>query len=288
MRAELTALGRQRDGELEELRGQLAAARAELETAQGEAAQTVRALAEAQSARSTFERQLAELAKSAAKERDEAQVRIAKLAEERDRFDARLRRSSAETGKVSDLQKELDTLLAELADKEEERVALRVARESLEREIEEARGVLAKEKEEAAGRLSMAATQRSDLERQLQEAHEHGQTLERQMASLRAEVVELEVAREEDAERLRELGGRDAGGSRQRAADEIREECDRLKRELDAMRVDAENTRRALADSDARLRKLQQEKAPSRPESKEKTGDLAIQQLRAELGSLGD
>ena len=131
-------------------------------------------------------------------------------------------------------------------------------------------------------------TQQSDLERQVQEAHEHRQTLERQMASLRAEVVELEVAREEDAERLRELGTREASAKGQRGDDSVREERDRLKRELDAMRVDAENTRRALADSDARLRKLQQEKSSARPETREKTGDLAIQQLRAELGSLGD
>ena len=74
----------------------------------------------------------------------------------------------------------------------------------------------------------------------------------------------------------------------QRGDDSVRVERDRLKRELDAMRVDAENTRRALADSDARLRKLQQEKSSGRPETREKTGDLAIQQLRAELGSLGD
>ena len=209
------------------------------------------------------------------------------LAEERDRLDQRLRRSSAETGKVSDLQKELDTLLAELADKEEERVALRVARETLERETEEARTALAKEREEATARLATLVAQQNALERQMQEARDHAQTLERQMASLRAEVVELEVAREEDAERLRELGKRDTGSSRQRV-DEIREERDRLKRELDSVRVEAENTRRALADSDARLRKLQQEKAPAKAEPREKTGDLAIQQLRAELGSLGD
>jgi chromosome segregation ATPase len=287
LRGELTVLGQQNEGELEELRGRLEAAGVELEAARVEAAHAADALAEEQGAKSGFERQLAELAKAAAKEREEAQARITKLAEERDRLDARLRRSSAESGKVSDLQKELDTLLAELADKEEERAALRGARESLEREIEEARAALVTEKEEAASRVAALAAERSDLDRQLQEARDHGQTLERQMASLRAEVVELEVAREEDAERLRELGGKDAAASRQRG-DEVREERDRLKRELDALRIDAENTRRALADSDARLRKMQQEKSAARAEPRDKKGDLAIQQLRAELGSLGD
>jgi chromosome segregation ATPase len=108
------------------------------------------------------------------------------------------------------------------------------------------------------------------------------------MVSLRAEVVELQVAREEDAERMREMGAREANAKTAHGGDDVREERDRLKRELDSMRVDAENTRRALADSDARLRKLQQEKAPAKAETREKAGDLAIQQLRAELGSLGD
>jgi chromosome segregation ATPase len=287
LRDELKTVGRQREGELEVVRGQLAAARVELESARVEASQASMALSEGQTGKAEVERQLAELTASVNKERDEAQGRMAKLAEERDRLDARIRRSSAETGKVSDLQKELDTLLAELADKEEEHVALRLGRESLERGLEEARGVLAKEKEEAAARLSAVVAERSELESRLQEAHENAQTLERQMASLRAEVVELEVAREEDAERLREMGARQQGGSQKRS-DEMREERDRLKRELDSLRTDAENTRRALADSDARLRKLQQEKSSAGSEPREKAGDLAIQQLRAELGSLGD
>ncbi|HVR28314.1 MAG TPA: hypothetical protein VMS86_02175 [Thermoanaerobaculia bacterium] len=233
-----------------------------------------------------LERHRAEVAQNA-QALAEAQAQTARLTEERDRLDLRLRRTSAESGKLSDLQKELDTLLAELADKEEERVALRTGRESMEREVEEARAALAQEKEESAGRLAAASAERSDLERQMQEARDLAQTFERQMATLRAEVVELEVAREEDAEKLRELGGAAAGASRQRV-EEIQQERDRLKRELDALRLDAENTRRALADSDARLRKLQQEKSGAGAEPAEKAGDLAIQQLRADLGSLGD
>ena len=231
----------------------------ELESTRADVSETAQTLAEVEAAKTALDQRMAELATRVAQEREEAQSRVAKLQEERDRLDARLRRSSAETGKVSDMQKEIDTLLAELADKEESCVALRTGHESIERELEESRAALAKEKEEAAGRLAGLVAQQSDLERQVQEAHEHRQTLERQMASLRAEVVELEVAREEDAERLRELDTREAGAKSQRG-DDVREERDRLKRELDAMRVDAENTRRALADSDARLRKLQQEK----------------------------
>jgi chromosome segregation ATPase len=288
LKSEHAALTRNTGSELEQVRGQLVAARAELEAARADVAETAQTLAEVEAAKTALDQRMAELAARVSQERDESQVRLAKLQEERDRLDARLRRSSADTGKVSDLQKEIDTLLAELADKEESCIALRTGNETLERELEEARSALGREKDEATSRLATLVAQQSDLERQVQESHEHRQTLERQMASLRAEVVELEVAREEDAERLREMGSREAGAKAQRGGDEaLREERDRLKRELDAMRVDAENTRRALADSDARLRKLQQEKTPARTD-RDKKGDLAIQQLRAELGSLGD
>jgi chromosome segregation ATPase len=287
LKTEQTSQARHREGELGALRGQLDKARGELEAAKADVAETAQTLAEVEAAKTALDQRMAELAAKMSQERDESQVRITKLQEERDRLDARVRRSSADTGKVSDLQKEIDTLLAELADKEEVGVALRTGNETLERELEEARAALGKEKEETTARLASLVAQKSDLERQVQEAHDHRQTLERQMASLRAEVVELEVAREEDAERLREMGSRENGAKAQRGGEDLREERDRLKRELDAMRVDAENTRRALADSDARLRKLQQEKSPARPE-RDKAGDLAIQQLRAELGSLGD
>ncbi len=287
VKGEHAGLAHRSEGELETLRGQLEAARVEIESTRADVSETAQTLAEVEAAKTALDQRMAELATRVAQEREEAQSRTAKLQEERDRLDARLRRSSAETGKVSDMQKEIDTLLAELADKEESCVALRTGHDSIERELEEARAALAKEKDEAGGRLAGLVAQQSDLERQVQEAREHRQTLERQMASLRAEVVELEVAREEDAERLRELGTREAGAKSQRG-DDVREERDRLKRELDAMRVDAENTRRALADSDARLRKLQQEKSSTRAEPRDKAGDLAIQQLRAELGSLGD
>ena len=210
VKGEHAALARRTEGELETLRGQLEAARGELESARADVTETAQTLAEVEAAKTALDERMAELAARVAQERDEAQVRTTKLQEERDRLDARLRRSSADTGKVSDLQKEIDTLLAELADKEESVVALRTGHESVERELEEARAALGKEKEEAAGRLATLVAQQSDLERQVQEAHEHRQTLERQMASLRAEVVELEVAREEDAERLRELGTREA------------------------------------------------------------------------------
>ena len=66
---------------------------------------------------------------------------------------------------------------------------------------------------------------------------------------------------------------------------EVAKERDRLRHELESLRIDAENTRRALADSDSRLRRLQRETAGDGAGAK---GDEAIQALRAELGSLAD
>ena len=184
------------------------------------------------------------------------------------------------------LQKQVDSLLAELADHEEEAARVKGGRDAAEVELEELRSSVASAREEVLAHVAELKEQRAESKRAAREAQEKSETLTRQVSSMKAKVVDLEVAREEDSERVRDVAPAAGAAAPISGSDEIAAERDRLKTELDALRIDAENTRRALADSDARLRKLQQETTSAAVDAK--SGDAAIQQLRAELGSLGD
>jgi myosin protein heavy chain len=212
------------------------------------------------------------------------------LQTEKAELEASLRASSQEHERTAELQREVDGLVQELADKEEAVARLMTAKESAESKALEASAAMAREKEEAGARVAALTADRGDLDRRVQEAREHSESLERQVNSLKAKVVELEVAREEDAEKLSEAVRAPSPTVAPAPVSDVKltevsEERDRLKREMESLRVEAESTRRALADSDARLRKLQQERAKEESGS---DGDEAIQALRAELGSLGD